>query len=205
MIAVPPTQAEDFETYKVSPASQMSRYSDVRAEINRLLIQDYQARGFVLFPLPRHMKRPFKGHRWSEEEWTYEGLLAHVDAGSNLALIAGASGVAVIDVDHAELPAGLARMVPQTLTMRTPRGWAFFVKPPVTGMARLLRRFPQVDTPRVDVMYELVPPSVTCARCRSDPDADDYCKGSHDWRFRVWASDAPVLPGAEFVKRALKA
>lgn len=162
-------------------------------------ISFYMMNGFHLIAIAKNGKVPIQGTAWKTAgRLTEEEALEHISNGKNLAVVAGFSGLVILDLDE-ELPSNMGNPTHTTLTMRSPRGYAFFTRAPFDREAwqSFQERHPQFDAPRKDILYQLVPLSKTCI---NDHGENHKCK-RHDYRVREWIDrDAPIIPFVEFVK-----
>jgi hypothetical protein len=158
-------------------------------------ISFYVRSGFHLIAIGKNAKVPVQGIAWKTAgRLTEEEALEFVSEGKNLAVVAGFSGLVILDVDE-EIP-DVGRL---TLTMRSPRGYAFFTRAPFDRelWRDFQARHPEFDAPRKDILYQLVPLSKTCV---NDHGENHRCR-KHDYRVRQWIDrSVPIVPFSEFVK-----
>ena len=165
------------------------------------VIDLYLNMGFFLIPLPKHSKVPFGKFNWTTGNYGRDALLTHVKEGGNLAVVAGLCSPKLVLVD-CDSPLVLDDY-PATMTMRSARGVQFFTKEPFDEVLgeRLKKKFPDIDSFRTQIMYSLVPLSVTCFG-----DSGNGCseKGhAHDWRVRDWLYRGKLMSFRAFAKAML--
>jgi len=166
-------------------------------------IDNYLGRRWRLLPLPKYSKKPFPGEHWVDQQFDRSSLLENVIHEGNLAVEAGASKLVILDLDIDKLPKILDPNV--SLTQKTARGYQIFLAAPFDSnlFASLKQVVPELDVPRVDAMYAVLPLSRTCTR---DHGSKHGCK-IHDLRMRAWIGgglEAQVIPFVEFARRVLK-
>lgn len=146
-------------------------------------IRDYFELGWKLLPCGKYSKRPLAGFKWSERDLGYEEAVWYAAQGMNLAVKAGPSGLAILDIDS------LSRKPfdTSTLTMKTPRGYQYFTQAPKQDPdERTLMKLQSAhfDMIRANVMYSLIPLSTTCLY-----DRGGSCSCLvHDFRVREWVN-----------------
>lgn len=161
----------------------------------------YFANGFHLIPIAENGKVPVQGFKWKEAGGlTREEALKYATEGSNLAVVAGLSSppLVIFDIDQA-LPPSMEDATKRTLTMKSPRGYAFFTTGKLDDKAwlKFKARHPEFDLPRNSIMYQLVPLSKTCT---ADFGKNHQCK-RHDYRVRSWMDKSvPIMDFQRFVK-----
>jgi hypothetical protein len=150
-----------------------------------LHINMYLQNGWHLIPLAPKSKRPLEAYHWDvAKPLDQVRAMDFVRAGCNIGVVAGPSRLVILDFDEDTEFVG-EDILSLTPTVRTPRGYQFFTKAPISkgGLERLRRKFPKMDTPRTGIMYALVPPSQSDALNDSDPN-------KHDYRVRLFVSSA---------------
>jgi hypothetical protein len=185
-----------FRYYKANYEKPGYRWRDYWRDAWTQELNWYCRLGWHIIPIAPREKKPATD-TWVEEPLTFEQMRWYAAAGYNLAVVA--HRLCIIDVDTIErIPNQLFR----TLAMRTPRGYAFFTKGFNMELWEELRekyRGTFTETPRTDIMYELVPLSVTCA----DPRHGKEYHRPHVWKVRYWLNRNPILRFREVVKRCL--
>ena len=167
----------------------------------------YYSLNWHVFPIVPYKKAPLAKEPWAEKEYhlPYDIALRMITQKKepfNIAVVAGLSGLVLLDFDVSDIPDGLASLIPLNMTERTPRGGTFFTKAPFD--AKLYKKFkklyPFFDTPRRGLMYCLLPPSRSCIHASRE---GDNCV-QHDYKVRSWIS--PVMTPrhfSEFIEQAI--
>ena len=157
-------------------------------------IATYLSLGWHLMPIAPRSKKPLDHYKWDvAKPLDQVRALDFMRAGCNIAVVAGPSRLVILDFDS-EIAPELHDMAHLTMTARTPRGYQFYTGADISlggqlyarYVSRLKRRFPNMDSPRVNVMYALVPPS------QSDRNNEEGEKT--DYRVRLWIPGAPEKP-----------
>ena len=120
---------------------------------------------------------------------SYDELKRDALRGDNIALNAGDSNVVVLDYDSKYLTPKLERLLVETPSITTPKGFAILTRPPADGplFDELKARYPPFDAPRGEGKYELLPISESCGVKGHGTKVDGKefdCP--HDYRIRSW-------------------
>jgi hypothetical protein len=182
-------------------------------------IDFYFSKDWYIIPLSNKSKRPVAGVFWSERSLTKQEAEEHVREGGNLGVVAGKSGLVILDYDSHEINPELLDL---TLTCRSARGYLFFTREPfssslfeklkagtigvkgaqplgVKGTGVEGTKPPGWDVPRVDIMYAVLPLSITC----TGEQKKHTCK-KHDYRIREFIDmSKKILYFRDFVRKAL--
>lgn len=189
MIAIAPKISEVFEQWKANPYRDKITWTQHWENVWAQHIAMYLSMNWHLIPLAPKSKKPMQRFHWDvEKPLDQVRAMDFVRSGCNLAVVAGPSNLVILDFDS-DIPPELRDMLHLTQTVRTPRGYQFFCKSDVGDkmtfqryVRKLKRRFPNMDTPRTDIMYALVPPS------QSDRNNEE--SENPDYRVRLWVSHA---------------
>jgi hypothetical protein len=188
-----PTEHDLFERFKAAGLN--VSWTDHLQGLWAEEIRFYMRNGFHLIAIGKNAKVPVQGTPWkTAARLTEEEALEYAANGKNLAVVAGFSGLVILDVDEEIKMDGCP-----TLAMRSPRGYAFFTREPFDPdlWRDFEKRHPEFDAPRKGILYQLVPLSKTCV---NDHGESHDCK-RHDYRVRTWMDRTmPIIPFAEFVK-----
>lgn len=169
------------------------------------LIEIYARLRWAMIPIGVRQKRPLRS------EWNYNskgaaGPYLKVDEAKfwtsrnfNLAIVAGPSRIIWCDLDKPEL---FDKSFLEGLCMITPRGYAMPLKRDRQYSQRRINTLKSAGFDfRDDILYELVPLSVTCLKdhhlgTMKHPTSGNHCVNDepHDFRVREWISslDAPL-------------
>jgi hypothetical protein len=184
-----------FRYYKANYEKPGYRWRDFWRDAWTNELNFYARMGWHIIPIAKREKKP-ASDTWTDEPLTFEQMRWYAASGYNLAVVA--HDMIVIDIDTVErVPDPLF----ETLAMSTPRGYAFFTEGEFDRnlWRKLAKKYGYTETPRTDIMYELVPLSITCADPRH---GKDYHR-PHVWKVRYWLNKNPVLRFREVVKRCL--
>lgn len=161
-------------------------------------IDFYFSKDWYIIPLSNKSKRPVAGVFWSEKSLTKQEAEEHVREGGNLGVVAGKSGLVILDYDSHEINPELLDL---TLTCRSARGYLFFTREPFSSslFEKLKANWSHWDVPRVDIMYAVLPLSITC----TGEQKKHTCK-KHDYRIREFIDmSKKILYFRDFVRKAL--
>lgn len=182
---IAPTLHDIFEQWKALPEKSESSWTQHWEEVWARHISMYLSMKWHLIPLAPKSKQPLDHYKWDvAKPLDQVRAMDFVRTGCNIAVVAGPSGLVILDFDQ-EIAPELRDLIHLTPTVRTPRGYQFFTKSDQGHkqtfqvlVKRLKRRFPNMDTPRTDIMYALVPPSQS--------DLYNETEERHDYRVRLW-------------------
>ena len=199
MIIEARTQAQTFEDYKRTDAH-LSTWKDWILSNWSVQVKAYESLGWWMIPLGRRSKKPQAGFSWNAESLNAKEALDHAAHDGNIGVVAGPSRLVILDYDKKEIPNKLLNV--ETIKAITPRGYQFFTEEPFDGKKyeTLKLAYPGLDSsPRVDIMYAVVPLSITCT---GEKGSSHICQ-KHDYRIREWQSFNTLLSFEELVSVVL--